>query len=96
MKLLLCKSCGDVVKFGIRDWRPCVCGNSAARYLSDGLHSEIKGENAVAIGLDNRDVTLACHGGTKIIECWMFSKDEPHVTRLDGEDFSKFKVGGTD
>jgi hypothetical protein len=58
MKLLLCKSCHDVVKFG-DDWRKCKCGKCAGRYLSDGVRAEFYGTGAVVLGLDNTSLARA-------------------------------------
>ena len=76
MKLLMCASCYDVVKFGKKDWRACECGKSEARYLEDGWHGEIRG-NAISIGLNNRDLDMhllssSGHGGD--VKAWIFDR----------------------
>jgi hypothetical protein len=51
MKLIYCKSCGDVVALR-REWRSCLCKLSAGKYLEDGLHAEIEG-NCMPLGFKN-------------------------------------------
>lgn len=46
MKLLFCRSCGDVLALQY-DERVCVCGEARGRYLSDGWHAEIVGAGRI-------------------------------------------------
>lgn len=51
MKLLYCRSCGDV--FSLRyERRTCFCGRSSGQYGADGLNAWYDGP-AVPIGFDN-------------------------------------------
>jgi hypothetical protein len=52
MKLLYCTECHDIVKLDYLP-RSCKCGASEGCYLDDGLHSEIKGEFAMCLGIAN-------------------------------------------
>jgi hypothetical protein len=94
MKLLLCASCSDVVKFGPpMQWRHCVCGRSSARYLEDGHAAEIAGEDAHALGLDNHSVVRAVHAqraGRKPprLDGWLFERDYYRITHLPSPDAS--------
>ncbi len=58
MKLLFCKTCGDVVKLR-KSPTLCECGASQGRYEEDGHHAVVYGENARVIGMDNHDVGRA-------------------------------------
>lgn len=50
MKLLFCKSCTDIVR-PLREWKPCLCGESSGRYTGE-FSFEYKGP-AVLIGIHN-------------------------------------------
>lgn len=58
MKLVLCRYCCDVFKLA-QAGRRCECGKSSGRYMPDGLHAEIHGKGAVALGLGNMSLSLA-------------------------------------
>jgi hypothetical protein len=58
MKLAYCKLCGDV--FSLKtEWKSCMCGDTAGRYFKDGLNAEIVGDNAVALGFENKSFRQA-------------------------------------
>ncbi len=57
MKLLLCKTCQDVLKLD-PDGRYCACGQAWGRYLEDGLHAQISG-TAVPLGFVNSQLLHA-------------------------------------
>ena len=79
MKLLLCRSCGDMLKFGTDDWRFCCCGKSSARYI-DAAFGELRGDDAVAIGVDNADLAkmVQRHGNFRG-EWWRMIPGDPGV-----------------
>lgn len=60
MKLILCTECQDVVKMSVVNWRTCMCGKSAGRYLEDEDSAEIYG-SAIAIGMLNSSIVSAIH-----------------------------------
>lgn len=74
MKLLLCKSCQDVVKFQSTD-RVCQCGLSGGRYLDDDVTVEYYGEHAVVLGIDNHTLRAAIVDETievsRMITAWV-------------------------
>lgn len=55
MKLVTCRECHDVVRLYPSQWRKCFCGAVEGRYLEDGVRAEIRGESAIALGIDNKD-----------------------------------------
>jgi len=84
MKLLLCRACGDMLKFGLDDWRFCNCGRSSARYV-DAAFGEMRGDDAVAIGVDNADLAKMVHAhGNFRAEWWKMLPGAPgvRVTRV--------------
>lgn len=52
MKLILCKSCLDVVRLLHIKWRKCECGESGGQYNDDLLSSTVGG-NCEVIGIRN-------------------------------------------
>lgn len=52
MKLLVCKSCYDVVKLPMGAFRPCACGRSKAMYRADGVGALYAGP-AIIVGVSN-------------------------------------------
>jgi hypothetical protein len=95
MKLLLCLSCHDVVKFGQpMRWRSCHCGASSARYLSDGVSAQFSGEHARALGVDNTSVAQALKSLDRSpkrddyhtyprLDVWLFPEGHYRVQRID-------------
>lgn len=57
MKLLLCRSCEDIVRV-LSDWRACRCGSSRARYV-DNTNAQYTGEHAAMIGVQNGSIADA-------------------------------------
>lgn len=81
MKLILCPSCGDVVKLRVVKWRSCDCGESHGRYLKDGYHAEIAGK-AIAIGIINNSLLKALSTKDNFI-AFVFKPDYHHIRKLD-------------
>lgn len=52
MKLLLCKSCQDVIRLIPNEVRSCKCGNCSGKYIN-GIDAVYTGENAVPLGFAN-------------------------------------------
>ena len=84
MKLLLCKSCQDVVKLTSGNFRKCQCGLSSGRYLEDDYHAEVKGVDAVVICFLNTELLRAVIGRPKFggrgIEFTAFVAAEDHAS----------------
>jgi hypothetical protein len=57
MKLLMCPSCGDVVRMR-KELRRCGCGASSGRYLDDNSTVE-QTEGTISIALHNHDLQTA-------------------------------------
>lgn len=53
MKLLNCTDCHDIIKLQY-EWRKCLCGKAAGRYLKDGKSVNIQGSGRI-IGIDSRE-----------------------------------------
>lgn len=53
MKLLNCTDCHDIVKLQ-HEWRKCVCGKAAGKYLKDGKSVSIQGSCRI-IGIDSQE-----------------------------------------
>jgi hypothetical protein len=53
MKLLNCIKCHDIIKLH-NDWRFCVCGKAAGRYLKDGRSAQVYGTGRI-VGIDNNE-----------------------------------------
>ena len=51
MKLIYCKSCGDVVQVRSEESRSCFCGKSGGKYTS-GAHAALYG-NCIPLGFAN-------------------------------------------
>lgn len=91
MKLLLCKSCSDVIALGIGKFRKCECGLSSGRYLDDNYNAEIKGEDAIAICFLNSTLAYAVNhrpeSGERGIEFIAFvaAKDHPTIKLVPQE-----------
>lgn len=58
MKLILCTNCSDVFKLSSKKVRTCSCGKCAGKYI-DNLNAWYKGDYAVPLGIDNRDLFTA-------------------------------------
>ena len=74
MKILFCKSCGDLFKLSFR-LKFCDCKQSNGKYLSDGDKCQISGENAVVLGIPNRDMSFVLNGSIERGEFYKFNKD---------------------
>lgn len=86
MKLLLCRSCTDVVRAEVVDWRSCRCGLSSIRYLEDGHHAEVKGVHAEVIGILNGSLVQALRSDLDAptgpeIAAFVFSHRYERITR---------------
>jgi hypothetical protein len=57
MKLMVCRSCGDVVLLR-REPRQCACGQAQGRYLDDNSTVE-QTEGTLSIALHNHDLRAA-------------------------------------
>jgi len=57
MKLMVCRSCGDVVQLR-PEQRKCICGASSGRYLEDGSTVE-QTEGTISLALNNHDFRTA-------------------------------------
>lgn len=68
MKLLLCLSCGDVVKMHPTP-RSCACGASSGRYLDD-LSTVEQTEGSVSIALHNHDLRAALDAYGESPDAW--------------------------
>ncbi|MCK5015783.1 MAG: hypothetical protein KAS32_01815 [Candidatus Peribacteraceae bacterium] len=94
MKLMICNSCGDVVKLRREKERICQCGDSKGMYLADGHHAKVEGY-ATVIGLSNPSLTKALHTPNDqmtsddipdkekgvLIDAWVMSSEHPRVER---------------
>jgi len=56
MKLLYCRTCGDIVKL-LRESRPCACGLSTGAYVND-RDVAVSGP-AWVMGIPNMDMAIA-------------------------------------
>jgi hypothetical protein len=68
MKLLVCRSCGDIVRVR-REARTCVCGRSSGRYLEDNATVE-QTEGTLSIALHNHDLTSAVEAFDEAPQGW--------------------------
>ena len=57
MKLLYCRTCGDVVLMR-REHRTCICGKSGGKYLEDGSTVE-QTAGSLSFALHNHDLHAA-------------------------------------
>jgi hypothetical protein len=101
MKLLLCLDCHDVLKFGTpMQWRACQCGHSSGRYLSDGVSAEFKGDNARAIGIDNRTIEQAVRSLLRApdrddfaafprVDAWVFPRGHYRIRHVTPPDLTE-------
>lgn len=60
MKLLYCKSCGDIFSLGYRE-KSCSCGNTKGKYFEDGLHAVYSGDQSIPLGISNPSFHDALH-----------------------------------
>lgn len=58
MKLVLCKSCQDVIRLIQSEVRTCKCGNAGGKYLNE-LDAVYFGEFAIPLGFQNSSVVQA-------------------------------------
>lgn len=80
MKLLLCETCGDVVKLK-SDLTACSCGKAKGKYLEDGWHA-VKNNHAILIGLNNNHLRAAIYSkndSNPSIGAWVMT-DNPRVS----------------
>lgn len=83
MKLVACRSCGDM--FSLRmTLKKCHCKESSGKYLSDGLNAVVSGKNAVVIGFENQSLKRA-------ISLQKFADNE-FPNRWAGERFEAFII----
>lgn len=80
MKLILCRKCQDVYKLGRLKDKKCTCGATGGRYLKDGLHAEIWGDDAVPLGFANSSLVMAIQrqpasGWGKTFEAFVIAKE---------------------
>lgn len=68
MKLLLCRSCGDVIRMR-PELRSCFCGVSSGRYLEDNSTVE-QTEGSLSIALHNHDLRAALDAFDDTPEPW--------------------------
>lgn len=81
MKLLFCRSCGDMIKLCSQK-RRCGCGSSYGFYCADGLNAVIGGQMAICIGIDNNEMALVARGKKPRAEFFEIIADgKHHVTR---------------
>lgn len=59
MKLLLCKTCQDVIRLFAEE-RQCKCGAVRGRYVDD-VNSVYSGDSAVPLGFSNSSLVSAMH-----------------------------------
>lgn len=86
MKLLLCKSCQDVIKLTYTS-RTCECGKAGGRYLND-LDAEYFGSSAVPIGFANGSLVDAVFkqpekGMGQTFTAFVIPKECPTFVKLD-------------
>ena len=96
MKLLLCRSCQDMVKLATSEVRHCHCKRCSGHYLEDGHNAEVWGREAevIAIGntslihaLKSEDLTKPALGLGPDIRAWLFPHNYFRITR-HGEAYS--------
>jgi GNAT superfamily N-acetyltransferase len=67
MKLMCCRTCGDVVAMS-RQQRSCKCGEAAGRYVDDSL--VVQTEGTLSIALDNHGLRAAIAAFERAPEPW--------------------------
>lgn len=90
MKLMLCKSCYDVVRLKITP-RKCSCGKCEGYYLNDGLNAIMTGP-FVPIGIDNNSLVSSIEnqpdsGMGKKINAFIIPKCVPTIN--DGKNLQE-------
>jgi len=58
MKLIYCRSCGDIRALRAESEARCFCGASGGQYRSDGVHADIAGP-CVPLGVANMSFEAA-------------------------------------
>lgn len=83
MKLIVCESCGDVVRLK-RDVRECECGRSRGRYLADGANAVYSGPCRM-LGLANRDLGDALRRPERypVVRCWVRAEEGETWKKLE-------------
>lgn len=79
MKLLVCRSCQDVIKV-LWDWRPCRCGEAQARYIDDRI-VEVTG-TGIIMGVSNRDLEKSVRAGEGKVGAMIISHLGPSVRKV--------------
>ena len=79
MKLILCKSCQDVVKLQ-RTTRACKCGLCAGKYIDRVTAVVSNNDECVCLGLDNYALAAALRRGGGDIQAFIIGKDSRSMT----------------
>lgn len=58
LKLMICRSCGDVLQLRPEGERSCLCGEARGRYLEDGS-TVVQTEGSISLALHNHDLRAA-------------------------------------
>lgn len=84
MKLLLCRSCGNIKELGLVR-TICACGKAMGYYENDGINAKVSGMGEL-IGIANPDIDEALnrpdHNMPYAIRCWLIGDNSPHVERI--------------
>lgn len=86
MKLIMCKSCFDIVKC-LKTGRTCQCGRSGGQYADDGLNATYWGD-AIPLGFANSSLVDAlesqpANGWGQRFEAFVIPMICPTFKRID-------------